>query len=67
MDLKLEKVNFEDMKTIRVDKETLKIFEYLIGINTCCYDWWELSQGMKDIAIGLYLLRDKRYPVGGSL
>lgn len=62
MNLALEKINCEDMETIRVDKETLKTLEHLIGIDTCCYDWWELSQGIKDIAIGLYLLRDKRYP-----
>lgn len=61
MDLKLEKINYEDMETIEVDKETLEILEYLIGIDKCCYSWWELSQGIKDIAIGLYLLRDKRY------
>lgn len=61
MDLKLEKVNYEDMENIKVDKETLKVLEELIGIDKCCYDWWELSQGVKDIAIGLYLLRDRRY------
>lgn len=49
------------METIRVDKETLEKLEELIGIDKCCYDWWELSQGIKDITIGLYLLRDKRY------
>ena len=65
MELKLEKINYEDMKVIRVDEETLRVLEYLIGIDKCCYDWWELSQGIKDIAIGLYLLRDKRYPQGG--
>ena len=67
MELKLEKINYEDMKVIRVDEETLRVLEYLIGINTCCYDWWELSQGVKDIVVGLYLLRDKRYPQGGNL
>lgn len=61
MELKLEKINYDDMETIRVDKETLEKLEELIGIDKCCYDWWELSQGIKDITIGLYLLRDKRY------
>ena len=60
MDLKLEKIDYKEMETIRVDKETLRTLERLIGIDKCCYDWWELSQGIKNIAIGLYLLRDKR-------
>jgi hypothetical protein len=61
MDFKLEKIKYEDMETIKVDKETLSLLEELLGIDKCCYDWWELSQGMKDIAIGLYLLRNRRY------
>ena len=61
MKLSLDNVSHEEMETIKVDEETLNILETLIGIDKCCYDWWELSQGIKDIAIGLYLLRDKRY------
>ena len=59
MNLELEKVGYDKMEKIAMDEETLKIFEELIGIDKCCYDWWELSQGLKDIAIGLYLLREK--------
>ena len=57
MDLNLEKAPYDQMKRISVDAETLKLFEELLGIDKCCYDWWELSQGMKNIAIGLTLLR----------
>jgi len=59
MELALQKIGYDGMKKIPVDAETLKILEELIGIDKCCYDWWELSQGIKDIAIGLYLLRKK--------
>jgi hypothetical protein len=57
MELELEKVGYDEMKKIYVDTETLRIFEELLGINKCCYDWWELSQGMKNIAVGLKLLK----------
>lgn len=60
MNLELEKCNYEQMKKVPMDKETLKIFEELIGIDKCCYDWWELSQGLKNIAVGLKLLTNRR-------
>lgn len=50
----------QDIIKINIDKETLEILEKLIGIDKCCYDWWELSQGIKDIAVGLYLLRKNK-------
>ena len=56
MDTNLEKINYEDMRTIKVDKLTCKLLEELIGIDKCCYDWWEMSQGVKDLVIGLKLL-----------
>jgi hypothetical protein len=57
MDTALEKVNIDKMNKIIVDNETLHLLEELTGVAGSCYDWWELSQGMKDIVIGLYLLR----------
>ena len=60
MDTKLEKVSHEQMKKILVDTETLRLLEKLIGIDGCCYDWWELSQGIKDLAVGLTLIKGSR-------
>jgi len=57
MDLKLEQIGYDKMKKVAIDNETLSVLEELIGINNCCYDWWELSQGIKNIAMGLKLLK----------
>jgi len=60
MNLDLEKVPYEKMNTVKVDNETLKLLEELTGCSGCCYDWWELSQGVKNIAVGLTLLKKHR-------
>lgn len=53
MNTELENIPMEDMRIIRVDNETLRILEELCGMRDSFYDWWELSQGIKYIAIGL--------------
>lgn len=58
MNLELEKIPFNEMKTIKVDPETLSILEKLTGLNDRHYDWWDLAQGIKNLAIGLKLLKN---------
>jgi len=59
MNRELEKIGYDEMKTIKVDEQTIIMLRGITGLQNCAYDWWEMSQAIKDIVIELYMNKNK--------
>lgn len=56
MNTSLQPCDYATASKITVDSETMQMLRELTGLDRCCYDWWEMSQAVKDIVMGVYLL-----------
>ena len=58
MNASLQPCDYATASKITVDAETLQMLRELTGLDRGCYDWWEMSQGVKNIVMALYLLKE---------
>ena len=58
MNTSLQPCDYATASKITVDSETMQMLRELTGLDQCCYDWLEMSQGVKNLVLALYLLKE---------